>query len=212
MSRTATMTGRRAGAEAGFTLAELLVAFAVSSLVLAGAATAFQAGSGALEFGVDQSAAQQTARAALDQMARAIRWAGYGHPDPVTGAYAFTAVANPTSTSLTLQNDFNGNGIIDAPAGACDPTAVTERVRYQLVGTNLIRSENPADPACDAVVASGFVVDPNNPTLSYLDIQRNPTADPSLIRSVAVRMDVTSQNGATERRVVMRDEIRIRNR
>jgi Tfp pilus assembly protein PilW len=203
------MTGPRLDTEAGFTLAELLVGFAVLTLVLAGATTAFQAGTRVLEFGVDQAAAQQTARAALQRVAREIRWAGYGHPDPATGNYNFTAIAaGQTATSLTLQNDFNGNGTADAPAGACDPTAVTELVRYQLDGTDLRRSENPGNAACDVILASGIT----GLMFDYFDGAGTATADPAAIRSVRITMNVASQNGATERTVVMRDEIRIRNR
>src|SRR5918992_1440126 len=99
-----TMSGARVG-EAGFTLAELLVAFAISALVLAGATTAFQAGTRVLEFGVDQAAAQQTARGALERVAREIRWAGYG------ATFTGSAIINQNSTSLTVQSDFNSNGV-----------------------------------------------------------------------------------------------------
>jgi Tfp pilus assembly protein PilW len=207
MKTNGAMTGPRLDTEAGFSLAELLVAFAVSALVLAGATTAFRAGSTVLEFGVDQAAAQQTARVAIQRVAREIRWAGYGHPD-ATGAYPFTAIAaGQTATSLTLQNDFNGNLAIDAPAG-CDPTAVTEQVRYRLVGTDLMRSDDPANAACDVAVASGIT----GLTFLYFDGTGAATANAADIRTVLVTMNVTSQNGATERTVVMRDEIRIRNR
>jgi Tfp pilus assembly protein PilW len=202
------MTGPRLDAEAGFTLAELLVGFAVLTLVLAGATTAFQAGTTVLEFGVDQAAAQQAGRVALQQLTREIRWAGYGHPNAVTGNYDFTAIAaGQTATSLILQNDFDGSGAINALAG-CNPTAVTEKVRYQLNGTNLMRSDNPDDAACDVVVAGGIT----NLAFGYFDGSGAATADPASIRSVVVTMNVTSQNGASERTVVMRDEIRIRNR
>src|SRR5918992_582578 len=109
-----TMSGARVG-EAGFTLAELLVAFAVAALVLAGATTAFQAGTRTLEFGVDQAAAQQGARAALERLTREIRWAGYGHANTVTATYDFNPVVgtcntcSPAAMSLTLQNDLNNS-------------------------------------------------------------------------------------------------------
>jgi prepilin-type N-terminal cleavage/methylation domain-containing protein len=212
------VTRPRANAEAGFTLVELLVAFAIAALVLAAATAAFQTASRVLEFGLDTAAAQETARWGLERMTREIRGAGYGHPTcppppgEVSLIYCFDAVGNPTATSITLQNDLNGNAAIDAPAGPCDPTAVTEQVRYQLVGTDLLRSENPANPACNAVVASGIA----GLTFTYLDANGNPIANPGAapanIRSVIVAMSVTSNNGSTEQTVVMRDQVRIRNR
>jgi type II secretory pathway component PulJ len=202
------MTGPRSDREAGFTLADLLVGFAIAALVLGGATTAFLAGTRVLEFGLDQAAAQQTARAALERLAREIRWAGYGHANPLTGSYDFTAITAQTATSLILQNDFDGDGVLDAPPGPCDPTAVTELARYRLLGTDLMRSENPDDPACDVVVASGIT----GLTFLYSDSAGHVTTDPAAIRSVDVTMNVTSHNGATERTIAMRDQVRIRNR
>jgi type II secretory pathway component PulJ len=210
----------RPRAAAGFTLVELLIAFAVAALVLAGATSAFQVATKILEFGVDQAAAQETARWALERMAREIRGAGYGHPTcppapPATSlTYCFDAVGDPTATSITLQNDFNANELLDAPVGACDPAAVTEQVRYRFlvpVG-ELRRSTDPDNPDCDTVVASGVA----NLSLVYLDANgnplANPAASPSNIRSVVVTIHVASENGATEQTVVMRDQVRVRNR
>jgi hypothetical protein len=91
---------------------------------------------------------------------------------------------------------------------------VTEQVRYQFVAAarELRRSTNPNDPACEAVVADGIV----NITLAYLNANGNPIANPGAtpadIRTVVVAMSVTSNNGGTEQTVVMRDQVRIRNR
>lgn len=192
--------------QAGFTLVELLIAFAVALLVLAGASAAFRAGASVLEFGLDQAGAQATARWAVERMIQEIRAAG---ADPTAGAtYNFDAIASPTGTSLILQSDLNGNGVLDPPVGTCDPTAVAERVRYELVGTELRRSTNPTDPACDAAVATGVL----GLAFQYFDAAGSTTADPSLIRAVGVTVQVASENGATERAVVLRDQVRLRNR
>jgi prepilin-type N-terminal cleavage/methylation domain-containing protein len=225
------VTRPRADAEAGFTLVELLVAFAIAALVLAAATAAFQSASRVLEFGLDTAAAQDTARWGLERMTREIRGAGYGHPTcppPPPGTsliHCFDAVSNPTATSITLQNDFNGNNALDAPpppppGEACDHTAVTEQVRYQFDAPSgeLRRSTDPNNPdpnnrACDAVVADGIVNNPiDEPLFTYLDANGDPTATPSNIRSVVVTLRVASNNGGTEQRVVMRDQVRIRNR
>jgi Tfp pilus assembly protein PilW len=200
MRTNGTMTAPQLDTEAGFSLAELLVAFALIALVLAGATTAFHAGSRVLEFGVDQAAAQQTARAALQQVAREIRWAGYGFAN-------FPAITNQNPTSITLQNDFDGVGGPVAAVG-CNPTAVNmEVVRYRLDGTNLMRSDNGTN-ACDVVVAGGIT----GLTFQYLDVSGAATAVPADIRTVVITMNAASQNGAAERTIVMRDEVRLRNR
>jgi prepilin-type N-terminal cleavage/methylation domain-containing protein len=216
------VTRPRADAQAGFTFVELLVAFAIAALVLAAAATsAFQSATRVLEFGIDTATAQDTARWGLERMTREIRGAGYGHPTcppPPEGTapiYCFDAVSNPTPTSITLQNDFNGNNLLDAPVGTCNQAAVTEQVRYQFDAPSgeLRRSTDPNNPACDAVVAGGIANNPvNEPLFTYLDANGQPTAIPSSIRSVVVTIRVASNNGGTEQRVVMRDQVRIRNR
>jgi type II secretory pathway component PulJ len=203
--------------EGGFTLVEVLIGFFLAALVLAGATSAFDVATRVLQFGIDQAAAQQTTRWALERMAREIRGAGYGHPTcppapPATAlTYGFDAVSNPTATSITLQNDFNANCALDPPA-TCDPTAVTEQVRYQFdrPSRELRRSTNPT---CTAVVASGIVNGPDEPLFTYLDADgKESAATPSAIRSVVVTIKVASENGGTEQAVMMRDQVRVRNR
>jgi prepilin-type N-terminal cleavage/methylation domain-containing protein len=206
------MSPARRPGQAGFTLVELLVAFAVAVLLLAGATAAFRAGAAVLEFGVDQAASQATARWAVERMIQEIRGAGY---DPTAGAtYNFEALDGVTGTSLVLQNDLNGNGVLD-PAGACDPVA-PERVRYRWVGTELRRSANPANPDCEEVVAGGIL----GLTFGYCTANGCPSGPPeswplppaAAIRTVHVRVTVSSDNGAGERTVLLEDRVRLRNR
>ena len=195
----------------GFTLLELLIAGAATAIVLAAVTLAYQVGQTALLTTADQAEAQQKARWGLERMVQEIRGAGLDPcqtPRCATAPPHFDAITNQGPTTLTIQNDFNGNGLIDAPAGPCDPTAVTERVRYRLVGNQLRRSTNPADVACDAAVVSGVTA----LSLTYLDEAANPTANASAIRTVIVSVTMTSENGGPERSVAMADRVRIRNR
>ncbi|HMH54232.1 MAG TPA: prepilin-type N-terminal cleavage/methylation domain-containing protein [Candidatus Acidoferrum sp.] len=197
--------------QAGFTAIELLVSFAVAAIVLAGATLAFQTSQTATLTFTDQASAQQKARWGLERMIQEIRGAGV---DPCTPPRCpsvpphFDAITNQSPIMLTIQSDFNGNGIIDPPGGACDPAAVTERVRYQLNGNQLQRSTDPNNAACDATVASGVTA----LSFTYLDEAGNPTAVASAIRTVVISVTIASENGGSEKSVAMADRVRIRNR
>lgn len=198
----------RRSAEAGFTLAELLAAMTVGVLVLIAAGFAFQVAGGTLSRGSDQTEAQQNARWALERMTQEIRGAGY-NPTAVN----FAAISVPTQTSLILQSDFNGNGVLDAPGG-CDPTGPSERVSYRLVGTELRRATDPPANACEAVVVGGV----RQLALSYLDMSGNPLPFPippaaeAAVRSVVVTLTLQPETGGTQPVVTLTDRVRLRNR
>jgi prepilin-type N-terminal cleavage/methylation domain-containing protein len=122
----------------GFTLAELLVAFAVLALVLASVVTVQQSGLLAYVTGSNRVEAQQNVRAALDRMVREIREA--------------QSLTSPNATTLTLRYDWNGNGVIGEAGVAvcvdvpCPPEPQRgEQVTYRLTGTALERQESGVD-------------------------------------------------------------------
>ena len=203
------MIGTRS--QAGFTTIELLVAIAISAIVLGAAVLAFQSGQTTTLSAMDQAEAQQKARWGLERIVHEIRGAGLDpcqQPLCATAPPHFDAITNQGPTMLTIQNDFNGNGLIDAPAGACDPTAVTERVQYRLANNQLFRSTDPANAACDVPVVSRVTA----LNFTYLDEAGNITPNASAIRTVVVAVTVESENGGSERSVMMTDRARIRNR
>lgn len=195
----------------GLTAIELMVACALAAIVLAAATLAFQVGQTTTLTTADKAEAQQKARWGIERMVQEIRQAGLDPcqtPRCATAPPHFDAITNQGPATLTIQRDFNGNGLIDAPAGACDPTAVTEKVRYQLTGNQLFRSTNPANAACDTPAVSGVTA----LSFTYLDEAGNPTATASAIRTVVVSVTTRSENGGSEQSIAMADRVRIRNR
>lgn len=190
--------------EAGFTLTELLVAMVLAALILTGTTAAFQTGSQIVTASARQAEAQQGARWAILRMIEEIRGAGYD-PTATPPTFNFAAITNQTASSLTLQNDWNGDTAI--AAGACSWQA-TEQIRYQLVGANLNRSSNPGNAACDETVATGVQA----LTFTYLQENNTVTAVSANIRTVVVSLTVTSGTGAFARTVTMVDRVRLRNR
>lgn len=181
--------------EGGFTLVELLVALAVVGLVVVATVGILQQGQQGYLIGVARLEAQQSARLALERMAREIRTAGF---DP-TGA-DFPAIVNPAPTSLTIQKDLNSNGVIDATG---------ETITYLLRGTTLRRNAGGgAQPVIEGVQALAF---------TYLDAEGVPTAAPERIRTVTIAMTVRPDLSLGSRPVdalgvTVQTQVRLRNR
>jgi prepilin-type N-terminal cleavage/methylation domain-containing protein len=204
----------------GFTLAELLVVCAVAGLVLGGISMILIEGHQVYLVGSSQVEAQQAVRAALERMAQDIQGAGYDPKgfagqlpqpqppppllpcpwNPIVGASPGFGV--PTATSLTVQNDNNGDGCIQA----------AERVWYNLSGRDLQRQ----DFSVDAVPLT-FIGGVQALTFTYLDIDGNATADTTRIRSVDITLTTQPERLASiwqagRVSVTMRDRVRLRNR
>lgn len=196
----------------GFTMAELLVVCAVTGLVLGGLMMILIQGNQIYLAGSGQVEAQQAARAALERMAQDIQPAGYDPQglagqaplacpwDPIVGASPGFGV--PTATTLTVQNDNDGDGCIQAG----------ERIWYNLSGTNLQRQDFSADAVPLTIIGGVQAL-----TFTYLDIDGNATANTALIRSVDIQLTTQPELVAAiwqagRVSVTMRDRIQLRNR
>lgn len=156
-------------AQAGHSLVEVLVATAVMGLVMSATLSMLQAGLAAWGWGAGRVEAQQAIRAALERMAHELREAGY---DPAGAEIEAVLVAEPAR--IVFQRDLNGNGLID-------PTR--ERVTYLLrPGETTLRRDagGGAQPLAESV---------RRFTLSYLDKDGAPTADPGRIASVRIEIE-----------------------
>ena len=146
----------------GFTLLELLVAVAISGIVMAGIYSVYYTSQKSAIVQEETTAMRQNLRAGLDIMAREIRMAGY---DPTHLANAGIVTAG--SNSIVFTNDLNGDG---------DTSDTDENITYALSGTNLQRNGQTVAENIDAL---NFV---------YLDASGAVTATLSDIRSVQVTM------------------------
>src|SRR2546428_1587226 len=97
---------------AGYSLAELLVALGLLGLIMAATALLLQSGLAAWGWGASRVEAQQSARAALERMARELREAGF---DPTGAGFEIVLVAEPAR--IVFQRDLNGNGGVDPTRG-----------------------------------------------------------------------------------------------
>jgi type IV pilus assembly protein PilW len=144
---------------AGFTLMELLVAMAISLVVLAGVAGTFTAQTRQNNAEEQIAQMQQNARAALDLMVREIQMAKYnpsGNAFP-TGTYGVSYSA----TQLQIQADMNNSGTVNTTT--CDPADSTsmENIIYAWDSANLritrqCGSSGTAELVADNITAFNF--------------------------------------------------------
>lgn len=171
----------------GFSVAELLIAGAMTSLLMAGVFSILQQGQNAYMFGASRAEVQQTARGALDRLGSELR----------TGS----VVTASTASSITF--DF-----IDEGGG-------TVTVTYSLNGTNLQRNQTAPAPAAaqpETVIGgvSAFV-------LTYFDSNNVATTTAANVRTVNLKLTTQPQDTAaasyspSNQRAIVEDRVRLRN-
>jgi prepilin-type N-terminal cleavage/methylation domain-containing protein len=103
----------------GFTLAELLVALAMTGLILSAVVTLYYTGNGIYQAGANQAQAMQGSRISMAMIQEDLRLAGYGFPS-VTGQLKITTA---TPTSITFWADLtNRSTSLSANVNAGDTT------------------------------------------------------------------------------------------
>jgi prepilin-type N-terminal cleavage/methylation domain-containing protein len=190
---TSGTTPRRAR---GFTLLEVLVATALAALAAAGFAALLTATLGARHQAADGAEAVASVAAALDQIARDVRLAGY---DPQSrGAGGITSA---TAASLVVAADLDGDGLID--------TSSEEQIGYRVSADTLQRTVGRQTlPLLDELAPGGF-------QLQYRDagdLLVDPTVPGALAAVRTVLVDVSLRATATRAAVRMRGGARLLNR
>lgn len=182
------MTGQK-----GFSVAELLIAAAMTSTLMAAVFVILQQGQNAYLFGAGRAEVQQTARGALDRIARELR----------TGIAVITN--NPNDITFQYIDD-------SGPGGGNVPVTIT--VQYSLNGTNLQRNQTaPAIVGQPETVIGGVT----GFTLTYFNATSGAPANAGEVRTVNVRLSTQVQAVATtnasmaNQRAVVEDRVRLRN-
>jgi|SRR5262249_26959715 len=162
---------RRRRSQAGFTALEVIVSTAIGlvALATAGAFNRFQLF--ALRNQANQVDIQTTARSVVDLFAREVRRAGM---DP-TCVKTFSAVAQGGPTSVRIQSDLNGNGVIDG---------TNEDITYAYTNGQVVRTANGTTD----VLVSGLNL--NGSTLRYFDSAGTELVPPGGVLSAAQRAAV----------------------
>ncbi len=158
----------------GFTLVELLVAMAVSSIVLGTMVVFFTLQNRSYTRDTATADLQQVVRAAIDFMSDNIRMAGL---DPLqTGNFGIEAAG---ADSITFTADLDMNGQIDV--------SNSERIAYALNGNQVQQTVGAVtEPLVDNVTNIAF---------TYRDASDLVTADPAAIRTVQIALTVQEPVG-----------------
>lgn len=175
-------------------LGDLLVAMALSGVVLGGTYLLLEQGQQAYAIGAARVEVQQGVRLALERMAVEIRGAGLG---PAGASFPAIAVAEPAR--LVIQHDLDGDGRVAARG---------ERITYLLRGTTLRRDAGGgAQPLLGGVSQLRF---------TYFDAGRQETAVPAAVRAVAISIVAAPPRPVLRRPfpvvVAVSTEVRLRNR
>ena len=175
--------------ERGFSIAEVLVATAISGILSAGVLTMVSSTTRNYSKQQAQNDAVWQGRAAIDLMLREFRMAGYPSKSNYATSTGITPansnlVASPfitaTATDVVFEADLDGNGI-------------AERVEYRLSGTTFQRSDVPKN-------ADGSV-----PAANYQTVVTNVAngASPIFIYTVDPYSTVTPPGNTNRVRIVL---------
>jgi len=191
-------TMHRATDSRGFTLAELLVAMAVGSLVVGSAV--LLTGQMQKSYGsqIDGAAVQQEARYAMDWISRTLLSAG-SNPTritvgdcPVAGT-AFRSIrrdpnADGIHNDVRIHADINPpNGLLGGPAGACTETGEIITIAHDAANNTITRQDHSVDPA--AVPMSDTVIT----QLLFQYFSANGTVAPTDDAVAAVRVTISAR-------------------
>ena len=202
-----------AHAQAGYTVAEMLVVAAVIGFVMAGLLTLMMTGQQSFTVGANRSEAQQSARLILHRLAEEVRTGGYD-PRNTEGFAAITKLA-PPNTGFRIANDWNATGAIETNLSVnVNGTLRGEQITYDVVGNTLRRQESQIDGSPVTVSTALSAI-----SFQYLDADDNdvtPTADQAAVapnvRTVVVTVTTTpdTQASATGAKVSVTSTIRAR--
>ena len=192
--------------QSGFTMVELLVALAVSSIVLTLMYLTYQSQLKTNTTQQELIEMQQNMRAALYLMEREIRMAGYGPEGGIADPAITTAAVDDIAFAMDIKD-----GATDASDG--DTSSAGEQIRYTLDGSgNLVRMSNDGGGGWRSDILLD-TVDINSLTFVYKDEDGQTPASASDILSVEII--ITAGIGTTvmvdPHEMDLRSEVKVRN-
>lgn len=191
----------RCGAEGGFTLVELLIAVAITSAILGGTVMLASQIQRVYSTQLDDTAAEQEVRFALDWIAQTLRNAG---TNPYTVTVSSCPSAGTVFQAIRMDPDGNGedddirvqadigppNGLLGGLAGTCTEPDEDITIAHDPDSFVITRQDNNIDD--DPVEMTEPVI--GGLTFTYLTSGHAATADPDLV--TYVRVDITARSQA----------------
>ncbi len=187
--------------QSGFTLLEMLISSSIFAIVLFAIYTMHITSQATSTRGVNKIEVQQNARVAKVRMTREIRMAGYDPSSAIPLQGSPTAVQVANANAITFIADVTGDG-------------VSERVTYQLQGTQLIRESaswvgaawTPTPPATSELAESVITL-----SFTYYDASDNVTATLAAIRRITIDITTQEATGGMQQTFPLTLDVRLRN-
>ena len=168
----------------GFTILETIVFSAIFLIIVSALYLMYETSHTTVTRGQNKVEVQQNAWGATAKISREIRMAGYDPSDVIT-TLPTTAVETANTNDVTFVGDVDGDGN-------------TDRVRYRVQGTQIIRDFSSWNGAAFPAFASSELADGvNTLAFTYFDANDNTTATLADIRRISI--DVTTQETAAGR-------------
>lgn len=193
--------------QAGFSLLELLVASSIFFTFMVGICTIYTRSHAIYMRGQTRIEVQQSARVALQSMAREIRTAGYD-PSDVTPLLANASpVQIADAGTLAILADADGD-------------RVTDLVTYRLQGNQIVRDVSSWDGSAFPVPTASQVVDGVDLTFSYFDGSspiNNPIPTPvlpedlSAVRRITIDLVASQEAVGTQMSYPLTMDVSLRN-
>ena len=190
----------------GFTLAELLVASMITMAVLGGAVAMTSQVQQSFRRQVEDSAAQQEGRYALEWVSRMIRAAGnnpYSQPTsacPAAGTVFTGLIIDPDAdgfnNDIRIQTDSNPpDGLLGGPAGTCNQANEDVTVSFDPITNSITFLDNNLGGA--ASIRTDAVID--NLNFVFKDVGHNVTTNANNVVYVETQVTVRTRtlNAAT---------------
>ncbi|MEE9181224.1 MAG: prepilin-type N-terminal cleavage/methylation domain-containing protein [candidate division NC10 bacterium] len=196
------------GDQKGFTLLEVLIASVIMVIVLFAVYVTYETSYATFNRGQNKLEVQQTARVAMEILAREIQTAGYD-PSNAMNLLPTTAVQVANANTLTIIADVDGDN-------------VTDQVTYRLQGTQIVRdfaswggAAFPAAPPVSDQLADGVIAltftyfdgnDPNNEIAAPV-----PAASLTAIRLITIGFTAQGTAADISDTLPLTMDVRLRN-
>jgi len=185
-------------ADQGFTLIEILVALALTSIVLTAIYTAFQSQHKTYIAQESVAEMQQNLRAAMFLMVREIRMAGFNPRGTADASIDSTSNA----TCIYFNEDIRGTDANDPPDGATDDP--TENIKYSLSasssGNNLVRTttSNKDNISCDLTAGTPSTIAENISTINFIYLDADGTTPVAPENARVVEITIVAQTDRSD--------------
>ena len=182
----------------GFTILETIIFSAIFLMVVSAMYLMYETSHTTVTRGQNKVEVQQNAWGATAKISREIRMAGYDPSDVVT-ILPTTAIEAANANDITFVGDVDGDGN-------------TDRVRYRVQGTQIIRDFSSWNGAAFPALTPSELADGVNAlTFTYFDANDNTTATLTNIRRISINVTIQESAAGRQETFALATDVWLRN-